>query len=296
MPSPFPGMNPFLEKPSDWRDFHGNFIVRVQAQLAAQIRPAFIAKTEDHIYLHELSADERAEARRALAGIGDVVVKRRGGTAPADGSPFGSAGGAVAAAVAEPTVRRRLDTVTVVENREPYLRILDRETREVVTVIELLSPTNKRPGSDRDAFLAKRDRVLASRASYVEIDLLRGGPPTPMDEDPPAGTYRVIVSRGGAGPVAFGPSRPPADVWVWGLRDPLPKIPVPLRPPHPEAVLDLRAALDRTYDECGLEDYLHLTPPDPPLNPADAAWAAGVFSSAGLPAPPTLPPSAETTP
>ena len=281
MPSPFPGMNPFLEKPSDWRDFHGDFIVRLRAQLADQIRPAFIAKTEDHVYLHELSAEERAEARRALAGIGDVVVKRRDGGA----APFASAGGAAAAAVAEPTVRRRLATLTVVENREPFLRILDRETREVVTVIELLSPTNKRPGSDRDLFLAKRDRILSSRAGYVEIDLLRGGPPTPMDEDPPEGTYRVIVSRGGNGPVAFGPSRPPADVWLWGLRDPLPNIPVPLKPPHPEAVIDLRAALDRTYDEAAFEDYLHLAPPDPPLDADDAAWAADVLSGAGLAAP-----------
>ena len=280
MPSPFPGMNPFLEKPSKWRDFHGNFLVRVQVQLTAQIRPAYIAETEDHVYLHELSAEERAEARRVLAGIGDVVVKRRGGNM----SPFEPAGGGVVAAVAEPTVRRQLDTVTVVENREPYLRIVDRETREVVTVIELLSPTNKRPGSDRDAFLAKRDRVLASRAGYVEIDLLRGGPPMPMNEEPPGGTYRVVVSRGGDGPVAFGPSRPPADVWLWELRDPLPNVPVPLKPPHPDAVLDLRAALDRTYDEAGFEDYLHLAPPDPPLEGTDAAWAAEILAAADAPA------------
>ena len=284
MPSPFPGMNPFLEKPSDWRDFHGDFIIRLRAQLADQIRPAFIAKTEDHVYLHELSAEERAEARRVLAGIGDVVVKRRGGGAPPDEPPFASAGGAVAAAVAEPTTRRQLDTVTVVENREPYLRIVDRETREVVTVIELLSPTNKRPGSDRDAFLAKRDRVLASRAGYVEIDLLRGGPPMPMNEEPPGGTYRVVVSRGGNGPAAFWPSRPPADVWLWELRDPLPNVPVPLKSPHPDAVLDLRAALDRTYDEAGFEDYLHLAPPDPPLEGSDAAWAAEVLAAADAPA------------
>ena len=284
MPSPFPGMNPFLEKPSDWRDFHGDFIIRLRAQLADQIRPAFIAKTEDHVYLHELSAEERAESRRILAGIGDVVVKRQGGNGTFGVSPFEPASGGAAAAVAEPTTRRLLDTVTVIEEREPYLRILDRETREVVTVIELLSPTNKRPGSDRDAFLAKRDRVLASRAGYVEIDLLRGGPPMPMNEEPPAGTYRVVVSRGGNGPAAFWPSRPPADVWLWELRDPLPNVPVPLKPPHPDAVLDLRAALDRTYDEAGFEDYLHLTPPDPPLGGDDAAWASEVLAAVGAPA------------
>ena len=272
MPSPFPGMDPFLEKPSDWRDFHGNFIVRVQAQLAAQVRPNFIAKSEEHVYLHELSAEERVENRRVLAGIADVAVKER---RPNPGLAPIAAGPAAAAAVAEPTTRLGLDTVTVVEQREPYLRIVDRETREVVTVIELLSPTNKRPGPDRDAFLAKRDRVLASRASYVELDLLRGGPPTPLFADPPGGTYRVVVSRGGTGLKAFSSGRPPADVWLWGLRDPLPVIPVPLKPPHPDAVLDLRAALDRTYDEAAFEDYLHLAPPDPPLEGDDAIWAVG---------------------
>ena len=280
MPSPFPGMDPFLEKPSKWRDFHGNFLVRVQSQLTAQVRPAFIAETEDHVYLHELSADERLEARRMLAAIGDVTVKRRAG----DAAPVAAGGAAVA--VAEPAARCRLEPMAVEEVREPFVRILDRETREVVTVIELLSPTNKRTGPDRQQFLAKRARLLTSSVNYVEIDLLRGGPPTPLDEEPPAGTYRVIVSRGDwTDPPGPWPSRPPADVWVWNLRDPLPVIPIPLKPPHPEAALDLRAALDRTYDEAGFEDYLHLAPPDPPLEGADAAWAAGLLAEAGLAAP-----------
>ena len=290
MPSPFPGMNPFLEKPSDWHDFHGDFLVRVRAQLASQIRPAFIAKTEDRVYLHELSAEERLEAREMLAGIGDVVLKRRSGdTAPAAFRPG-------AAAVAEPSARCRLEPMAVEEIRESYIQLLDRQTREVVTVIELLSPTNKRNGSDRTQFQAKRARLLTSTVNYVEIDLLRGGPPMPLDEEPPPGVYRVVVSRGDrADPPGPWPSRPPADVWVWNLRDPLPVIPIPLRPPHPEAALDLRAALDRTYDEAGLEDYLHLTPPDPPLDPADAAWAADVLAAAAPRGPQNGPPPGDAS-
>ena len=285
MPSPFPGMNPFLEKPSSWHDFHGNFIVLARAQLVGQIRPAFIAQTEEHIYLHELSAEERAEARQMLAAIGDVVVKRRTG----DAAPGAARGAAVA--VAEPSAQCRLEPMAVEEIRESFIRVLDRETREVVTVIELLSPTNKRNGVDRQQYLAKRARLLTSSVNYVEIDLLRGGPPTPLDDEPPAGVYRVVVSRGNwTDPPGPWPSRPPADVWVWNLRDPLPTIPIPLRPPHADAALDLRAALDRTYDEAGLEDYLHLAPPDPPLPAADAAWAAGVLHAAGLAPPPDIPP------
>ena len=252
MPSPFPGMNPFLEREFNGSGFRTHLLMCVRAQLVPQIRSNYIVSLDRRVGARVMSEEEVTTARVMFAGL---------------------------------TAGPSLEPLTVVEEREPYLRILDRETREVVTVIELLSPINKRPGSDRDAFLAKRDRVLASRAGYVEIDLLRGGPPMPMNEEPPGGTYRVVVSRGGDGPAAFGPSRPPADVWLWELRDPLPNVPVPLKPPHPDAVIDLRAALDRTYDEAGFEDYLHLAPPDPPLDDADADWAAELLAEAG-PAPP----------
>ena len=274
MPSPFPGMDPYLEKPSVWHDFHNDLLIKFRGLLAAQVRPAFIVQTDDHVYLHELSAEERLGPRVGLAAVGDVTLKGRPGGA-------GTSGGATAVATT-PTTSLRLSLPGVIEQRETYLKVLDRETREVVTVIELLSPTNKRPGStDRNVFLAKRARLLGTTANYVEVDLLRGGdgPPIP---DAPAGDYRATVSRPpaeGLPDPLFGPPRPPADVWVWGLRDTLPVLPVPLRPPHPDALLDLRAALDRTYDEACYEDYLHAAPPDPPLDDADATWAAGVLGA-----------------
>jgi hypothetical protein len=145
-----------------------------------------------------------------------------------------------------------------------YLKILDREGRDLVAVVELLSTTNKRAGDHRAQYLSKRSEVLQSPAHLVEIDLLRGGKPMPADNRP-ACTFSVLVSRADR--------RPEADFWPFGLRDPLPTIPVPLRLGDPDARLNLRAILDRIYDESGYEDFLYLHEPDPPLTDEDAVWA-----------------------
>lgn len=68
-------------------------------------------------------------------------------------------------------------------------------------------------------------------------------------------------------------SRPSAEFWPFGLRDPIPTIPVPLGRDDPDAVLDLRAVLDRVYDESAYEDYLYLGELNLRLSVEDAAWA-----------------------
>ena len=156
-----------------------------------------------------------------------------------------------------------------------YLNVLDRESREVVTVVEVLSPTNKRPGEHRAQYLAKRSAVRQSDAHLVEIDLLRGGQPMPAEGRPEC-TYSVLVSRADR--------RPQADFWPFGLRDPLPTVPVPLRPGDGYARLDLRAILDRVYDESGYEDFIYQREPDPTLTGDDDAWVRSFLPS----------PSAET--
>ena len=106
-----------------------------------------------------------------------------------------------------------------------FVEIRDRRSRELVTVIEVLSPFNKRPGSSRDQYLAKRQELLDSTANLVEIDLLRAGNPMPLEERPENSlAYSVLVSRVD--------HRPKAGFWPIGLRDRLPIIPVPLRTPR----------------------------------------------------------------
>ena len=113
--------------------------------------------------------------------------------------------------------------------------------------------------------------MLSSPAHLVEVDLVRGGTPMPADIRP-ACTYSVLVSRAD--------DRPRADFWPFGLRDPLPTVPIPLRPEDGDARLDLRAVLDRVYDEAGYEDFLYQVDPDPPLAGDDDAWARSLLPRA----------------
>jgi hypothetical protein len=143
------------------------------------------------------------------------------------------------------------------------VEVRDRRNRQLVTLIELLSPTNKRPGGDRDQYLAKRNEILASGAHFVEIDLLRGGRRPPL-EDMPACDYCVLVSRY--------EERPRVGLWPLRLCDRLPVIPIPLREPDPDARLDLQQVLHDIYDKAHYQTYIYDGFPDPPLPPEDDRW------------------------
>jgi hypothetical protein len=251
-------MNPYLEQPGVWHDFHQRFVPRMGDALAAQIRPAYVTRIDDHIYIHELSADERV-----LVGRPDVSVSK----SPDSGSPT-TAGPAVVA----PTYGRIPPAVDPI--REPFIEIYDRETRKVVTVIELLSPTNKTPGSDREQYLGKRNVLLASNTHVVEIDLLRGGQRAPV-RDMPTCNYGMMVSRSY--------ERPRVELWPLALSDPLPTIPVPLRQGDADATLDLKRLFDEQYDAAGYEDYIYQTQPVPPLGTKERVWAKQFLSPAPKP-------------
>jgi hypothetical protein len=200
------------------------------------------------------------EEPRHFIGRADLAVA-------AGGPPARDAGAGVELVDAPATVR--LPALDVV--RELFIEIRDRRSRDLVCVLELLSPLNKRPGPDREQYLAKRRQVLGGPAHLVEIDLLRGGVPMPA-EGRPACAYSVMVGRADR--------RPEAGFCSIGLRDPLPVVPIPLRPPHGDARLDLRATLDRVYDAAGYVFYLHAASPSVPLSPADLEWARALLPTA----------------
>lgn len=181
---------------------------------------------------------------------------------------FIAAASAMLVAQVRPKYLVKIDEYVRDVERLAFLEVRDRQSRELVAVVELLSPSNKRPGPDRDQYLAKRDRLLSSRAHLVEVDLLRGGRPMPMDGRPDC-AYSALVSRAG--------ERPAAGFWPIGLREPLPVVPVPLREPDGDARLDLGAVLHGVYDASGYEDYIYDGRPDPPLAPEDNAWARGLL-------------------
>jgi hypothetical protein len=153
----------------------------------------------------------------------------------------------------------------------PFLEVRDRQGRELVSVIELLSPSNKRAGDDREQYLGKRRELLRSPAHLVEIDLLRGWTPMPQEGRPEC-DYSVMVSRA--------EKRRAADFWPVRLRDRLPVIPIPLRLPDAAARVDLQEALHHAYDGPGYEYFIYRGEPEPSLPPNDAAWARQ-FAPAG---------------
>jgi hypothetical protein len=254
MPSPFPGMNPFLEQDDAWHDFHEKIIPKIAEQLVVQVRPEYIVKIDEHIYVHELPAEPRRYLGRA-----DVFVSR---------SEEASTAARSGISLLEAPTEVQLPVHDV--ERLAFVEIRDRRSRELVTVIEVLSPSNKQSGSSRDQYLAKRQELLDSKASLVEIDLLRGGKPMPLDDLPDrAYAYSVLVSRV--------EDRPKAGFWSIGLRDRLPIIPVPLRAPANDARLDLQEALNHVYDVSGYEDYIYSGVPDPPLDGKDQDWAENLI-------------------
>lgn len=248
MPSPFPGMNPYLENEYCWHDVHQHFIPHVVSMLVPQVRPNYIVTLDSHIYLHELGAEER---KPRPFGKHDLAVSVSVGEHPLPSLPYSA------------SLPCRV-TMAVDEEKDTYIQIRDRKTREIVTLIELLSPSNKQRGADREQYLAKRIQYLRSDANFVEIDLLRGGPRMPIEGLSPC-DYVVLVSRADR--------RPEGEQFPIRLRDRLPVIPIPLRPPDPPATLDLQQAINDVYDAAGLEDYIYNDPPRPRLRPEDEAWA-----------------------
>lgn len=246
MPSPFPGMNPFLEQNDTWEDFHNDFMIRIRETLTGQVGPNYYVKIEVRLYLHELSAEERR-----LFGRADVAV-----TGGAERSAHGAS-----SRVAAP-LELRMQNVDI--ERHSSLEIRDKRNRRVVTVIEVLSPTNKTPGVDRDDYLRKRTVLLIEPIHFVEIDLRRGGERPSPPPLPPC-DYYVLLSRY--------EDRPKLGMWPLHLSDRLPVIPIPLSAPDPDVLLDLQAVLDHTYDAADYGKYIYRETPVPPLSEEQSVWA-----------------------
>jgi Protein of unknown function (DUF4058) len=246
-------MNPYLEQDDVWHDFHKRFIPMVATLLGGQLRPRYIVKIDEHVYVHELTAESRR-----LVGRADVSEGRTSSESAKDPVPVpGPATGLL-----EAPAQVRLPAINI--ERLSFVEIRDRRDRAPVAVIELLSPANKYLGPDREQYLAKRMEILNGPAHLVEIDLLRGGPPLPADDRPDC-SYSILVIRV--------EKRPDAAFWPIGLGDRLPAVPVPVRAPDPDARLDLQVVLDQIYDDAGYANYIYEGTSHPRLDSDDAIWA-----------------------
>jgi hypothetical protein len=237
-------MDPYLERPELWPDVHNGLIAAVRDTLAPRLRPRYIVALEERVYVEDAGGTP-------LVGRPDLTVVASTGQ--------GSAG----ARTTSPAAVVEVELPVPDRVRETYLEVRAVVDGDVVTVIGVLSPTNKRPGEGRRLYVQKRAAVLGSLTSLVEIDLLRAGDRMPLVTPPPACDYAVLVSRSW--------QRPRAHLLPFFLLDPIPLVPIPLRRGEDEPFLELGEVLSGLYDRAGYDlrvDY-RSQPPDPPIADAD---------------------------
>jgi hypothetical protein len=259
-------MDPYLEYPGLWPDVHHNMISDCQGLLSAQLRPKYVVRVEERTYI----ADESDAAFSPQLRVPDVEVTGRPGW---QATPFTPGGEGSQLEIAEPVIAT---TWFEEEIHEAFLKIIDRESRDVVTVIEILSPANKMPGSaGRESFEQKRREVMYSPSHWVEIDLLRGRRLVPVPKKAGPHEYLVHVSKRGM--------RPQGLLYPIRLTQRLPVIPIPLKPGDPDARLDLQSVLDSAYDRAGYDlEIDYRAEPRPPLDGELASWADQLLRSKGL--------------
>lgn len=251
MPCPFPGFDPFLEDPAYWSDFHATFVNYWREAIADALPDAYEARIGERVYLIEQEPD----ARKLV--IPDIGISSR---------ELGSASSPV---VDTATLEPVTIPVTVLDGpREPYIEILHRPKRSLVTVLELLSPANKNPPG-RTEYLSKRRALLYQSVNLVELDLLRGGQRVPMARALPPGDAYYFVSRA--------EQRPDCQVYSWLLPHALPILPVPLRIPDRDLLIDLAAVFTTAYERGRFYRTIDYSQPPGQLHEGEKAWVQSLI-------------------
>lgn len=256
MQNPFPGMNPYLEQSELWHQVHNHLISGIAFAIADQIAPQYRVSIEQRIY-------QSFDDPRSVVGIADVAVKPDVLRAARAREPQGS--------ISTLTRPQQVQLPIPWEVKEQYLEVREVATKELITVIEVLSPINKRSGKGRSIYETKRTRILTSMTNLIEIDLLRSGQPMEMTGATES-HYRILVSRS--------IDRPSADLFRFNLQDPIPDFPVPLRPETPDAIVDLSNILNEIYQRGRLDlsiDYSQDLVPA--LSESDRIWGLEIVNA-----------------
>ena len=264
MPSPFPGMDPYLEHRARWPDLHHRLISYASEYLRPRLHPKYIARIHERIEISPL-----AKMSHSVAAV--VQLPRQLPAAQADS-------GALVADV--PQTIRVLDE----ERRVPYIQVIVVATGGLVTQIEVLSPASKF-GWGRDQYLQVQDEILNQPVNLVEVDLLSKQTATfarhfeviaPQD-------WRYIIS------ISRPQVRTSVEVYPIPLRDRLPRCVIPLLPEDDDAVLDLPAVLTRSYEVGGYDLLLDYSKPPPvSLSKAEEEWMEALLLDKGLRRPPAI--------
>jgi hypothetical protein len=262
MKSPFPGMDPYIEACGLWGDFHQDLISEIKRALSQATPERYLVRMQERSYLVLVES----EGKVSHPFVPDVSVtsserpkkssRKKGGVAVAE-----------PAAGPEPVTMRAF---VVEEHREAFVEIYEAGPEQrLVTTIEVLSPSNKRPGTPGwDQYQRKRQSVLLGDVNLVEIDLLRGGQRMPMLDPWPDCPYTLLVSSARK----FQLCR----VWPADFRRRLPAVPVPLAKPDPDVLLDLQPMVEAIYGRSRYERSIDYAQPlAPPLAADEAEWLAG---------------------
>jgi hypothetical protein len=277
MPSPFPGMDPYLESPRLFPDLHDSLIIFMKKDLQDQLPEAYYAQSARYVWLEtsrryvqpdvNLMSERRvAKPRRRRSGRGGVAVAE-----------------AETGLEASPPVVIGVEVVEHDEHTQRFVEIYQQRSGQdrLVATIEVVSPANKTPGHPGyEKYRDKQREVLAARAHLVEIDMLRKG--TLVTAVPRA------AARAQAGPFDYHVSihrfDRPNDFFVYPIRleEPLPVLAIPLLPPDPEVLLDLQAAFDRAYDGGPYRKAVRYgeDPIKPALRPEPAQWVQSILKPA----------------
>jgi hypothetical protein len=265
MPSPFPGMDPYLEGEM-WQEFHETLAGAIRAQLLPQLTPKYVALLAKRYVIDrpslgvfDLPASHAIYPDVHVVEPGRRIAESRHGAVVVD----------------EPAV----EVASFMNVPQLSVEIRDVAQRRLVTIIEILSPANKY-GEGRFEYNQRRVELLRTETHVLEIDLLRQGARIPLQGDVPPAHYYVYLSRS--------QRRPFTQVWAIGLRERLPIVPVPLLSPDPDVALDIQAAIRACFDLVGYERLLDYSAPLPDLDAAHGAWLAELLRlfMAPRPAPP----------
>lgn len=261
MTSPFPGMDPYLEK--TWRDMHARLVTYACDQIEPQLPEVLYPQVEERVVMD--SSVEISAARYP-----DVRVMEEAGARESDGSTQ-----TATATLSVPFIVHAPEE----EVTETFVEIREVDGDRLVTVLEVLSPSNKLPGKDRKKYRRKRRELIRAGVNLVEIDPIRSGRSVqrfslealPADYQT---TYHVYACRGWK-PDDFEVHKVP-------LRERLPVVGIPLRQIDADAALDLQQLIDHCYDRGRYRRIDYTKDPDPPLEPDDAKWADELLREKGL--------------
>lgn len=257
MPSPFPGMDPYLEQSTFWSSFHSRLLVAIADVIGPQLRPRYYVEVETRTYLDD-------EDDELFVGVPDPLVM-----SPQKAEPELEALEAVVLTQNRP---QQVQLPMTIEVRERFLEVREIGTDAVITVIEVLSPKNKRAGVGRTVYERKRRTVLNSLSHLVEIDLLRGGRTMAMMGGARS-QYRLLVSRA--------ENRPTADLYGFNRSEAMPLFLLPLKPQDPELGVDLEEIFTGVYDRASYDLRLPYNQPVPPpaLKEADQQWVKTILAA-----------------